>query len=300
MSQPNQLIVPNIWSNGVAQEQADFYLNTFRDARQGATQHYPTEGLPDFQQHLAGQPVVVDVEVAGFTFTLINAGPEFTPNPSLNLMVNFDPLLYSDAEEYLEQVYAALSDGGQVLMPLQEYPFAKKYAFVEDRYHVSWQLILTNPAGDPRPFLMPSLLFGGAAQNRCREAVQTYIDLLPDSRWGLVAEYPEPTGPADAGSIMFSDFQLGGQWFTAMDSGAEQPFTFSEGASLLVLADGQSEIDRLWEVLSTVPEAEQCGWCRDAFGLSWQVVPTNLGELMARPGAYENMMQMKKLEIDRF
>lgn len=295
-----QTIVPNIWSNGVAEEQANFYAGVFRDCTAEVTGRYPTEGLPDFQKDMAGKPVTVDMQLAGTRITLINAGPEFAPNPSINFMLNFDPVLYSDASEYLEEAFEKLAEGGFVMMPLDEYPFSSKYAWVQDKYGVSWQLILTNPEGEPRPFVLPSLMFCGAAQNKCREAVSSYIELIPNSAWGMVAEYPEQTGPAEAGCIVFSDFQLGGQWFTAMDSAVDQPFTFSEGVSLMLNAHGQDEIDRYWLELSTVPEAEQCGWCKDAYGLSWQVVPDNMDELMSKPGAYEAMMQMGKLEIAKF
>ncbi|MFD4369311.1 VOC family protein [Rhodococcus sp. NPDC058521] len=295
-----QTIVPNIWSNSVAEEQASFYADTFRDCSFEISARYPEHGLPEFQQGMAGKPVTVDISLAGTQLVLINAGPEFEPNPTVNLMLNFDPVLYEDASKYQDEVFAKLSDGGIVMMGLDAYPFSEKYAWVQDKFGVSWQLILTNPEGSPRPFVLPSLMFCGAAQNKCRQAVESYIDLFSNSGWGTVAEYPQPTGPAVAGSIMFSEFQLAGQWLTAMDSGADQPFDFGEGMSLMISADGQSEIDRYWSALSAVPEAEQCGWCKDSYGLSWQVVPANMDELMTRPNAYEHMMQMKKLEIDKF
>ncbi|NLE81233.1 MAG: VOC family protein [Rhodococcus sp.] len=295
-----QTIVPNIWSNSVAEEQAQFYAATFRDCSFEVSARYPEDGLPEFQKAMAGKPVTLDISLAGTQLVLINAGPEFAPNPTVNFMLNFDPVLYEDASEYQDEVFAKLSDGGSVMMPLQEYPFSKKYAWVQDKFGVSWQLILTNPEGDPRPFVLPSLMFCGAAQNKCRQAVESYIQLFPNSGWGVVAEYPEQNGPALAGSLMFSEFRLDGQWFTAMDSGVEQPFDFTEGMSLMINADGQSEINRYWSALSTVPESEQCGWCKDSYGLSWQVVPANIAELMSRPNAYEHMMQMGKLEIDKF
>lgn len=99
---------------------------------------------------------------------------------------------------------------------------------------------------------------------------------------------------------MFSDFTLNGQCFAAMDSAVAQPFSFSPGISIEVQCEDQAEIDRLWEALSAVPEAEQCGWLQDKFGVSWQVVPKNMGDLMARPGAFEKMLNMKKLVIEDF
>ena len=85
-----------------------------------------------------------------------------------------------------------------------------------------------------------------------------------------------------------------------MDSGVEQPFTFSPGVSLSVQCADQAEIDRLWDALSAVPEAEQCGWLVDRAGVSWQIVPANMAELMAKPDAFAHMMPMKKLIIADF
>ncbi|WP_374700217.1 VOC family protein [Arthrobacter sp. JCM 19049] len=99
---------------------------------------------------------------------------------------------------------------------------------------------------------------------------------------------------------MYSDFTLKGQTFSAMDSGVEMAFTFTPGVSLEVACRDQFEIDALWEALSAVPKAEQCGWLTDRFGVSWQIVPQNMGELMQRPGAFEKLMGMKKIVIDEF
>lgn len=99
---------------------------------------------------------------------------------------------------------------------------------------------------------------------------------------------------------MYGEFRVGEQWFAVMDSGVEQPFDFGCGVSLEGQCADQAEIDSLWEALSAVPEAEQCGWLADRFGVSWQIVPANMGELMQRPDAYEHMMEMKKIVIADF
>lgn len=127
-----------------------------------------------------------------------------------------------------------------------------------------------------------------------------YVSVFKDSKEGTKAPYAEATGPAKAGSLMFGEMNLNGQWFALMDSGVEQDFTFNEAVSLSIDCKDQAEIDYFWEKLSTVPESEQCGWCKDQFGVSWQVVPSNMAELMARPHAFEHMMQMKKLVVADF
>ena len=304
-----QKIIPNLWFNKNAEEAGEFYASSFPKTTTSVEARYPETDLLDFQKDFAGLPLVVGVEIDEYRFTLINAGDQFRPNPSVSFMLNFDPrVLGGDAasvQASLDKLWTALSDGGKVLMPLQEYPFSPRYGWVEDRYGVSWQLMFVDPDGlstadEARPFIVPSLLFGGAAQNRAREAIDFYVSLFPDARIGTVAEYPAPSGPAPAGAIMYADFQLAGQWFVAMDNGAGQEFGFDCGVSFEVDCADQAEIDHYWDAMSAVPEAEQCGWLADRFGVSWQIVPTNMGELMARPDGYEHMMQMKKLVIADF
>lgn len=298
-----QKITPNLWFNQNAREAVDFYVSVFPDSKVTTTAYYPNsteEGLADFQVDLAGKELVIEFELGGLQFAAINAGPEFTPNPSISFMVNFDPSRDEQAQEHLDELWKKLSEGGEVLMELGEYPFSKRYGWVKDRYGLTWQLILTNPDGEPRPFIIPSLMFSKENTNHAEEAIQFYMSVFKDSKLGMVARYAEDTGPAKAGSLMFADFTLEGQWFAAMDSGVEQDYAFNEAVSLCVYCKDQEEIDYFWEKLSSVPEAEQCGWCKDKYGLSWQINPENMGELMKRPNAFATMMQMKKLVIADF
>lgn len=149
--------------------------------------------------------------------------------------------------------------------------------------------------------ITPNLWFNGNA----KEAVDFYIATFPESKIISTVYYPNSTeeGLADfqknmAGKELVIDFELHGQRFTAINAGPE--FTFSEAVSFAITCKDQAEIDYFWEKLSSVPEAEQCGWCKDKYGLSWQVVPEQMGELMKKPGAYAKMMQMKKLVIADF
>lgn len=143
--------------------------------------------------------------------------------------------------------------------------------------------------------IVPSLWFDGVAL----EAVEFYVATFPDSEIKFVARYPEE-GLLDfqahlAGKPLSVEFTLNGQPFTAINAGPE--FHFTEAISFVVACEDQDEIDRYWAALSSVPDAEACGWCKDRYGLSWQIVPANMGELMAQPGAYGRMMSMKKLDI---
>lgn len=149
--------------------------------------------------------------------------------------------------------------------------------------------------------ITPNLWF----DHNAKEAVDYYLPIFPDSRIVSTAYYPKSTeeGLADfqldlAGKELTIEFELNGQRFLALNAGPE--FKFNEAVSFIVTCADQAEIDYYWEKLSAVPESEQCGWCKDRFGLSWQIVPANMEELMQRPGAFARLMEMKKLVIADF
>jgi len=297
-----QKITPNLWFDG-AKEAVEFYVSAFPDSKVVSTEYYPAseaEGLADFQKEFAGKELSIDFELAGLRFTAINAGPAFKFNPSVSFMVNFDPSRNDQAREDLDDLWEKLIDGGEALMPLDEYPYSKRYGWVKDKYGLTWQLILTNPDGEPRPMIIPSLMFTQDNVNHAEEAINYYVQLFKDAKLGTLARYSEDTGPAKAGSLMFADFMLAKQWFAGMDSGVKQDFGFNEAVSFMVSCKDQEEIDYFWGRLSTVPESEQCGWCKDKYGLSWQIIPENMGELMKRPGAFSKLMEMHKIVIDDF
>lgn len=316
---PRQRIVPNIWCNGDAPEVAEAMVRAFSaDAWGSATSEirftYPTEDLLPFQEPFAGQPLTIQVRITGpagdhYDVVLINAGEAFSITHGISFIVNYDPLMFPGddldaqtqaAREALEAQRNRLEEAGDVVMPLGEYPMSPLYGWVSDAHGVTWQLILTDPSGEPRPFIMPSLMFSGSAQNRAQEALELYTSILSGSRLGATVTYDSQVGPADPGSLMFGDCQVGETWLAAMDSAVPQPNAFTPGLSLQIVCDTQREIDVLWEALSDVPEAEQCGWLEDRFGVSWQITPANIEELLMKPGAYSRLMRMKKIVIDDF
>lgn len=290
-----QRIVPNVWCQGNADDVGSYYAAVLPDTTVEVVASYPTDNLPNFQRELAGQPLVVDVTVSGYRIRLINAGGEYRPTPALSFIVNIDPLLFKggtdEARARITTMWEAFSDGGEVRMPLGEYPHSKLYGWVEDRFGVNWQLMLADPAAERRPMLIPQFLFTGAAA-QAQQAIDLYTGLFPDSGPGMLV--PQP---GDTGGLLFSEFTLAGQWFSAMDAGMGHDFTFTPGFSLEFDCAGQEEIDTLWGALSAVPKAEQCGWLVDRFGVSWQIVPQNMGELLQHPGAYQRMLTMKKIIV---
>ena len=267
-------ITPHLWFDTQAREAAAFYCDLFPESQ--------VDSVTTLHNTPSGDCDVVAFTLHGQPFMAISAGPMFTFNPSVSFFVNFDPSREPDAAARLERTWAALIDGGQALMPLDAYPFSKRYGWVQDRYGLSWQLILSDPDGDPRPPIVPSLLFTGEVCGKAEEAGAFYRSVFDGSQAGQLVRYPDGASPDAPGSVMFSDFRLGDTWFAAMDSAHPHGFGFNEAISFVVTCRDQAEIDRYWAQLSSVPEAEQCGWCKDRFGLSWQITPAVLDELMTR------------------
>jgi len=289
-----QKIVPHLWFDTQAKDAAAFYASLFPDSAVTSTRtiHNTPSGDCD----------IVSFRMAGYDFMAISAGPYFKTNPSVSFFLNFDPSRDPKAREHLDEAWAKLSEGGKALMPLQEYPFSKWYGWIEDKFGVSWQLILTNPEGEPRPFIVPSLLFVGNVVGRAEEAMDFYTSIFKNAKRGITARYPAGSKQDREGTIMYGDFQIEGQWFAAMDSGYTHAFAFNEAVSFIVNCDTQEEIDYYWNKLSAVPEAEQCGWLKDKFGLSWQIVPSDMNEMLnGDPAKVERVtkafLQMKKFDI---
>lgn len=290
-----QKIIPHIWFDNEAKESALFYTSVFPNSK--ITNTTVLRNTP------SGDSEVVSFDVMGFSFMSISAGPHFTPNPSISFMVNFDPSQDLDAKTRIDEVWEKLVDGGKVLMPLDTYPFSERYGWVQDKYGVSWQLIYTKPEGEERPLVIPTMFFVGDVYGKALEASDFYLSIFKESKRGTLALYGEGKEPDKPDAVMFTDFMLRGQWFVAMDSALEHDFTFSEGISFIVNCDTQDEIDYYWEKLSAVPKSEQCGWLKDTYGVSWQISPTCLGEMM-RNGTPEQIdrvtqafLSMKKFDI---
>jgi predicted 3-demethylubiquinone-9 3-methyltransferase (glyoxalase superfamily) len=256
----------------------------------------------------SGDTDAVSFELWGQAFRAISAGPLFEFNPSVSFMVNFDPLFFDsspsparDAREKLDEVWEKLSQGGRALMPIGTYPFSERYGWIQDRYGLSWQLILTDPQGDPRPPIMSSLLFVGENCGKAEEAIDFYRSVFKDAKLGSLARYSVGQEPNKEGTVMFADFKLENHWFVAMDSALEHGFSFNEAISFIVNCDDQQEIDHYWESLSAVPEAEQCGWLKDKYGVSWQIVPSAMDEMMGS-GTPEQIARVTQafLEMKKF
>ncbi len=298
-----QKITPCLWFDTNCEEAVNFYISAFPNSKIHTIKRYPAIDLEGPPPGMAGKILTAIFELDGYMFQALDGGPYFKVNPSISFMVNFDPSRKPNAAADLDVLWGKLAKGGNVLMPLQEYPFSKRYGWIEDRFGVSWQLILTNPEGEPRPPIIPSLLFTKEVSGRAEEALNFYVSVFKgDSRMGMVAHYPQGTEPAIQGA-MFAEAQIAGSWITAMDGGDAHAFAFTEAISLSIETSDQAETDYLTEKLSHHPASEQCGWVKDQFGVSWQIVPKRLGELLNDPDetkanrALKAMLAMKRINI---
>jgi predicted 3-demethylubiquinone-9 3-methyltransferase (glyoxalase superfamily) len=289
----SQPIVPCIWLDDRAEPAADFYVRTFPDGRATAVSRYPASS-----DNPSGRPrgsvLTVEFEVAGQRFTALNGGPLFLLNPSISFFVQVETV------GEVDRLFAALVDGGEALMPLGTYPWSERYGWVKDRFGVSWQVI----AGRRRPgeaIIVPCLMFAGAQHGRAEAAMRAYTDIFPDSRIGSLERYGPGEGPA--GTVKHGRFVLGGQELVAMDSHVAHGITFNEALSLQVMCRDQDQLDRTWAALAQGGEPGPCGWLKDRFGLSWQVVPAEIAGWMtspdaaARDRAFQAIMGMGKLDI---
>lgn len=289
-------IVPHLWFDKEAKEAGAFYTSVFPDSQ--IISEIVLKDTP------SGDCDLISFDLWGQRFMAISAGPYFSINPSISFMVNFDPARDKNAPSQIEEVWEKLSDGGQILMPFDTYPFSEKYGWIQDKYGLSWQLILTNPEGEERPPILPSMMFIGENVGKAEEAVQFYQSIFKNSKQGVVAHYPAGMDPNKEGTVMFSDFMIENVWLTAMDSALNHGFQFNEAVSLLVNCETQEEIDYYFRSLSAVPEAEQCGWLKDKYGVSWQISPKAMDEMMSENATPEQiarvnkaMMPMKKLDL---
>jgi len=264
-----------LWFDKEAKDAAEFYVAAFGGSSKLLSVK-TLHGTP------SGDCDVVSFELCGQPFASISAGPMFKFNPSISFFLNFDPSQDAEAEETLNALWGKLSgEGSKTLMPLKDYPFSKRYGWVQDKFGVTWQLILTKPEGDKRPFVVPCFLFVGPNCGKAEEATAFYRSAFKNSKEGFLARYGKGMEPNKEGTVTFCDFMIEGQWFAAMDSAKEHGYNFNEAISLEVLCDDQKEIDYYSKLLSAVPEREQCGWLKDKYGVSWQIIPK----------AFENMMK---------
>ncbi len=282
-----QKITSHLWFDKDAREAAEVYTSAFKGSRitySGTLRNTPT-----------GSVDVLTIELFGHEFSLISGGPSYKFTPAVSFLVA------CKAKDEVDALWKVLSAGGLARMELGEYPFSKWYGWIEDRYGLSWQLMLTDRPVSQK--ITPTLMFAGNVWGKAEEAVNRYVSVFHNSAVGAISRYGKGEEPDKEGTLRHIGFTLERQQFAAMDSARVHDSPFTEAISFVVNCEDQSEVDYYWGKLSAVPQAEICGWLKDKYGLSWQIVPIVL-PLMLRDHDDERVarvtaafLKMKKLDI---
>jgi predicted 3-demethylubiquinone-9 3-methyltransferase (glyoxalase superfamily) len=282
-------ILVHLWFDKEAKEATAFYATLFPSSK--------VKSVSTITDTPSGDCDIVRFDLHGQPFMAISAGPFFKFNPSISMFVVFD------TEAEIKAVWNKLIDGGKALMPYDTYPWAKKYGWLEDRYGLSWQLSWSDDH-DVKQKITPLLMFTKGVAGKAKEALEAYTRIFPNSNIGMVVPYTKDEGDKE-GFIKHSRFTLAGKLFMAMDSSGPHDFIFNEAISFIVRCETQKEIDHYWENLSAVPASEQCGWLKDKFGVSWQIVPTVMDKMLSS-GDKEKIsrltqafLKMKKFDIEK-
>jgi len=271
----NNEIAICLWFDNNASEAVAFYTQVFENA----LIHSST-------------PMMTSFTLEGRRFMALNGGPKFSINSSISFFV------HCDTEEEIENKWGLLTENGKTLMPLNQYPWSKKYGWCQDRFGVNWQLMMGEKTKDK---IFPSVLFVDTNNGKLSDAIEKYTSIFPKSSKVLLSTY-EKGEPDTEGNIKHAQFLLNNQLFAAMESSATFPFNLNEAISFVVTCDTQDEIDYYWQQLTANGGKEgRCGWLKDQYDVSWQIVPSILGKLMQDPLKAGHMvnafMGMEKLDI---
>lgn len=268
----NNKLYPCLWFDGRGKEAAEFYCSIFSAGPGGENSKITTDTA-----------MVVNFELCGKKFMGLNGGPMFTITPSISMFVT----CVNNAE--IEKYWNKLSEGGTVMMPLDKYPWAEKYGWIKDKFRMTWQLMIgdTSQAGQK---INTAFLFANEQFGNAKKAIEFYTTIFPNSTTHHQELYTAGE-PAPEGYLKFGHFTLNGELFSAMDGPGNHAFNFSEGLSLVVECENQNEIDNYWEKLTAEGEESKCGWLKDKFGVSWQIIPAALGRLMTDPDKAQRVMQ---------
>ncbi|WP_370897849.1 VOC family protein [Chryseobacterium gossypii] len=278
----NNDIFPCLWYDGNAKESAEFYCKVF-------------DG-----KITADTPVVMNIDIFGQKLMLLNGGPQFEKNPAVSFMV------ICETEDEVQKYWDQLIDGGMALMALDSYSWSKKYGWVQDKYGVTWQIFLGEKASDQK--MVPTLMFIHENNGKAMEAMELYTKTFPNSKIGNILRYGEGSEghpiPEPAENIQHAHFEIDGYSFFCMDNSYDHKFDFNEGISVVVMTDDQAQTDHYWNALTSNGGRESmCGWLKDKYGLSWQIVPKRLIQLMSDPDqekaqkVVQAMMKMQKIII---
>ncbi|SHK80323.1 VOC family protein [Chryseobacterium polytrichastri] len=278
----NNDIFPCLWYDGDAKQSAEFYCKIF-------------DG-----KITADTPVVMNIDLFGQKLMLLNGGPQFKKNASVSFMV------ICETEDEVQKYWDQLIEGGIALMPLDSYSWSKKYGWLKDKYDVTWQIFLGEKQTEQK--IIPTFMFIHENNGKALEAMELYTHTFPNSTIGNILRYGEGSeghaNPELAKNIQHAHFEIDGYSLFCMDNSYDHPFDFNEGISMVVMTDDQEQTDHLWNTLTSDGGRESmCGWLKDKYGFSWQIVPKKLIQLMSDPDqekaqkVVQAMMRMHKIII---
>lgn len=286
-----QKITPFLWFDDRAEEAMELYTSIFPNSKINFLNRWPKGS--DYPE---GTVQTGSFTLDGCTFFAFDAGPMFTFNTSISFFA------VMETQEGVDALWEELGKDGEVLMPLDNYPWSPRYGWVSDRFGLSWQLMLgeIETVGQR---ISPCLMFSGDQRGKAEEALRKHRSLFGDTTEPGISRY----GAGEAGPeglVNHAQYTLAGQTFMAMDNAMDFEAAFNEAISLYVTCRDQREVDYFWEGLTKDGGAEsQCGWLRDPYGISWQIIPEFLNDKIAQgdPKRLGQMMQalygMKKLDV---
>lgn len=286
-------IVPCLWFASEAEEAASFYISLFKNSKINYTTRYGKEGY-EIHQQAENSIMTVSFQIDGQKFLALNGGPIFKFSEAVSFYV------YCGSVNEINRLYERLSENGQVLMPLDKYDWSEKYAWVKDRFGLSWQLDVHEINYEQK--IVPSLLFVNKKFDKVRDAVNYFSNIFPDSRKIMEAPYGSLENVLE-GTLLFAQFAISNYLMNAISSIYPHQFDFNEAISFIIYCKTQKEIDYYWEKFTHDGEEGACGWLKDKFGISWQVVPEILEQLLLDPSragkVTEAYLKMKKFEIEK-
>lgn len=272
-------ITPCLWFNGQAQEAAKLYCSVFDNAK-----------------ITSQSPFVTGIDIDGQSVTLLDGGPKYKPTPAISFYY------ICEKPEELDRIWNAFSKEGNVLMALDKYPWGEKYGWLNDKFGISWQLAL-GKLSDVGQKVTPCFLFTGKQYGRAGEAIDHYSSIFKGVKVDGILRYGANELPDKEGNVKHAQMSLNGYKLMLMESAAPHDFTFTEGVSLTIHCESQAEIDHYWGRLTESGAESMCGWLKDKFGVSWQIIPTILSKIMSDPAkagkAAQAFMSMRKLDIEQ-
>ncbi|QQS36039.1 MAG: VOC family protein [Ignavibacteriales bacterium] len=289
-----QKISPFIWFDNNAEEAVNFYTSLFQNSKINKTVRYD-EASAKAAGRPAGSVLTISFQLEGQNFTALNGGPHFKLNQSISLFA------YCESDKKIENIYNKLCEAGNVIFKLDKYDWSPKYAWVVDKFGLSWQLDVEK-INSPQK-IVPALLFSNEKNQKIKEAISFYSSVFPDSKTMMEFPYQESAGLPE-GTLLFAQFKLAGYLFNSMSSTLKHDFDFNEALSFVVDCNDQDEVDHYWNKLTSGGGQESmCGWLKDRYGVSWQIVPRILFEMLndkdpaKAKKAMTAMLQMRKIDI---